>query len=127
MLLIPKLKNLLFARNDGFAGTNACASAAVNACIGIDVIDVAFADSADGTFRETCAASDADVCDYVSHSSSDFVFVDLVNCFVSAKLRLFLILTRCFAKKLQAERARQCISGSFVLSDIRFFKPISML
>lgn len=59
----------LFAGDDSFAGANRSASAAVDAGIGVDVIDVAFRDSAHGAFGEAGAASDTFVGDYVSHCS----------------------------------------------------------
>ena len=59
----------LFAGDDSFAGANRCASTAVDAGIGIDVIDFAFRDSFNGTFGKTSATSNTFVGDYVSHSS----------------------------------------------------------
>ena len=41
----------------------------VDAGIGVDVINVAFRDSADGAVGEASAASDTFVSNYVSHSS----------------------------------------------------------
>ena len=58
----------LFAGDDCFAGANRCAGTAVDAGVGIDVVDVAFRDSANGAFGEAGAASNAAVSDYVSHS-----------------------------------------------------------
>ena len=56
-------------RKDSFAGANFSARTAFDAGIGVDVIDVAFRDSANGAFREASAASDTFVSNYVSHSS----------------------------------------------------------
>lgn len=57
----------LFAGDDSFAGANRSASAAIDAGVGIDVVDVAFRDSANGALGKTCAASYAFVGDYVCH------------------------------------------------------------
>lgn len=62
----------LFAGDDSLAGANLCAAAALDASIGIDVIDVAFRDSLYGTYGETSAASNALISDYVSHDSLSF-------------------------------------------------------
>jgi len=59
----------LFAGDDSFAGAYRSTCAAVDAGIGVDVINVAFRDSADGAFGEASAASDTFVSNYVSHSS----------------------------------------------------------
>lgn len=58
----------LFAGVDCVVGANRCAGTAVDAGIGIDVIDVAFRNSAHGAFGKTGAASYACISDYVSHS-----------------------------------------------------------
>lgn len=59
---------LLFAGDDSFTGAYGCAGAAVDAGIGIDVVDVAFRDSFYGTNGETSAASDAFVSNNVCHN-----------------------------------------------------------
>lgn len=50
---VPKL----FAGDDSVVGAYTCASAAVDANVGIDYIDVAFRDSAGGAFGQASAAS----------------------------------------------------------------------
>ena len=54
--------------HDCFVRASASASTATNAGIGIDDIDVAFRDSAHRAFINASAASNAAVCDFVSHS-----------------------------------------------------------
>ena len=61
--------NKLFAGDDSLAGAYRSAGTAIDAGVGIDVIDVAFRDSANRTFGEASAASDTVVSDYVSHCS----------------------------------------------------------
>ena len=57
----------LFAGDDCLGRAYRCAGAAVDAGIGVDVVDVAFRDGAHGAFGEAGAASDTFVGDYVSH------------------------------------------------------------
>ena len=80
---------LLFAGDNSFAGANRSASATVDAGIGVDVIDVAFRDGANGAFGETCAASNTFVGDYVSHCSVNFKNLRNYVLFVGANLHLF--------------------------------------
>jgi hypothetical protein len=54
--------------NDCFVRASAGASAATNAGVRVDDIDVAFRNSAHWAFVDTCAASNAAVCDFVSHN-----------------------------------------------------------
>ena len=54
--------------NDCFVRASAGASAATNAGIRVDDIDVAFRNSAHGAFVNASAASNAAVCDFVSHN-----------------------------------------------------------
>lgn len=65
--VLRSLVNELFAGDDSVVGANRSASAAVDACVGIDVIDIAFGDSFNGTFGQTGAASNAFVSNNVSH------------------------------------------------------------
>ena len=58
---------LLFAGDDSFTGAYGCAGAAVDAGIGIDVVDVAFGDGAHRAFGLAGAASHTVVGYYVSH------------------------------------------------------------
>ena len=58
---------LLFAGDDCFAGANFCARTALDAGVGIDVVDVAFRDSVNGANGLAGAASHARVSDNVSH------------------------------------------------------------
>jgi hypothetical protein len=69
--------------NDCFVRASAGASAATNAGIRVDDIDVAFRNSAHGAFVNTCAASNAAVCDFVSHNVFNFEFS---LCFRAAKI-----------------------------------------
>lgn len=63
---------LLFAGDDCLRGANFSASATFDASIGIDYIDVAFRDCFNGAVGEASAASNAFVCNYVSHCSKVF-------------------------------------------------------
>ena len=63
----------LFAGDDCFAGACLCTRTAVDAGIGVDVVDVALRDSAHGANGEAGAASDTRVGDYVSHSCQCFI------------------------------------------------------
>lgn len=54
---------------DSTGGANLGATAAFDAGVGVDVVDLAFGDSANGAYGQAGAASNADVGDYVSHSS----------------------------------------------------------
>ena len=58
----------LFAGDDSLVGANAGASTAIDACIGIDVVDFAFRDSAYGALGQSCAACYAAVGNYICHS-----------------------------------------------------------
>ena len=55
-------------RKDSFAGANFSAGTALDASVGIDVIDIAFADSFYGANGQTGAASHTFVGDYVCHN-----------------------------------------------------------
>ena len=54
--------------NDCFVRASAGASAATNAGVRVDDIDVAFRNSAHRAFVNASAASNAAVCDFVSHN-----------------------------------------------------------
>jgi hypothetical protein len=71
-LLLMQFHFFQLVFNDCFVGASAGASAATNAGVRIDDIDVAFRNSAHWAFVNTCAASNAAVCDFVSHN--DFRF-----------------------------------------------------
>ncbi len=58
----------LFSGLDGTAGAFTGASAAIETHVGVDFVDVAFADSACGADGLACSTSDAAVSNYVSHS-----------------------------------------------------------
>ena len=58
--------------NDCFVRASAGASAATNASVRIDDIDVAFRNSAHRAFVNASAASNAAVCDFVSHNVFNF-------------------------------------------------------
>lgn len=64
---------VLFAGVDSVVGANACASAAIDAGIGVDVIDFAFRDSAYGALGEAGAACYTCVGNYVCHNCN-FLF-----------------------------------------------------
>ena len=53
---------------DGTAGASVSASATLGALVGVDAVDVALGDSANGAFVDTCAASNTIFTNYVSHS-----------------------------------------------------------
>ena len=57
----------LLAFDDSFGGATRCAGTAADAGVRIDVVDFAFADSANGAFGEASAASNALVGNNVSH------------------------------------------------------------
>ena len=57
----------LFAGNDSTAGANLSAAAALDASVGIDVVDVTFRDSLNGANGHTCATSHARISNNVSH------------------------------------------------------------
>ena len=61
------LSDCLFARDDSFAGANFCTRTALNASVGINVIDIAFRNSLYRANGQASAASNAFVSDYVSH------------------------------------------------------------
>ena len=69
---------------DSSGGAYLGTAAAFDAGVGIDVIDITLADSFNGAYGLTCAASHADVCNYVSHSGLMLCFV--VNNYVSSDL-----------------------------------------
>ena len=63
-------------------GANVCASAAVDAGVGSDSIDFAFADGGSGTFVDASAAGNAIVRDNVSHCDKNlksYVYVMYVG------------------------------------------------
>lgn len=84
------IRSGLFAGDDSFAGANFSASAALDARVGIDYIDVAFRDSFNGAVGQAGAASDAFVGNYVSHCSS-FIYDEnnVVPVLQSANLYIF--------------------------------------
>ena len=55
------------ASDDGAGGASVHAGTTVDASILVDLVDVAFADSADGALVDAAAAGNADVSDFVSH------------------------------------------------------------
>ena len=69
--------------NDCFVRASAGASAATNAGVRIDDIDVAFRNGAHRAFVNASAASNAAVCDFVSHNVFNFEFS---LCFRAAKI-----------------------------------------
>ena len=58
---------LLFAGDDSLGGAHGSAGTAIDAFVGIDVVDFAFGDSFNGAFGQAGAASHAGIGDYVSH------------------------------------------------------------
>lgn len=71
--VLRSLVNELFAGDDSVVGANGSASAAVDACVGIDVIDITCADCvyrADTLASATCHTV---VSNYVCHNSYSFV------------------------------------------------------
>ncbi len=59
--------SVLFSGDDSLAGAYFSTAAALDAGIGIDVIDIALRDSLNGAYGETCAAGNTLVGNYVSH------------------------------------------------------------
>ena len=55
-------------QTDGAGGASVCTSAALGAFVGVDAVDIAFRDGANGTFVNASAASNAVFTNYVSHS-----------------------------------------------------------
>lgn len=87
-MMCNKVRCVSLARNDSFAGANFRARTALDAFVGIDVVDVAFRNCFNGANGEAGAASNAFVSDYVSHS---FVrFLDVITNEYDAKVRVFL-------------------------------------
>lgn len=70
-----------------FGGTSSSACAALGASFGIDVVDIAFGDSANGAFVNTRTASNAVVTNYISHFNSVLIRVSMK--FVRAKVEFF--------------------------------------
>ena len=66
----------LFAGDDSVAGANFCAWTALDAGIGIDVVDVAFRDSVNGTNGLASATSHARVGNNVSHDRLILVWLE---------------------------------------------------
>ena len=58
----------LFIQSDSFARASACASATLDAFIGIDFVDVTFGDGTDGALIHAGTASSTFVRNFVSHS-----------------------------------------------------------
>jgi hypothetical protein len=58
--------------NDGIVRASTSAGAATNALIGINDIDATFGNSAHRAFIDASAASDAFVCNFVSHNVFNF-------------------------------------------------------
>jgi hypothetical protein len=67
-LLLMQFHFFQLVFNDCFVGASAGASAATNAGVRVDDIDVAFRNSAHRAFVDTCAASNAGISDFVSHN-----------------------------------------------------------
>lgn len=65
---------ILFAGDDCFAGAYFSARAAIDASIGVDVIDIAFRDSLYGANGKTGTASYTRISNYVSHSFEIFKY-----------------------------------------------------
>ena len=53
---------------DSATGTSVGTGAALGALIGVDAVDVALRDCANGTFVDTCATGNTVIANYVSHS-----------------------------------------------------------
>lgn len=68
-LIFLRFRFGLFAGDDGIAGANFSARTALDAGVGIDVVDVAFGDSFNGTYGLAGATSHAGIGNYVSHCS----------------------------------------------------------
>ena len=66
------LLNCGLAEADSARGASVSAGATLGALVGIDAVDVAFRDSANGTFVDASAASNAVFTNYVSHNGRMF-------------------------------------------------------
>lgn len=64
------LRRLTF--DDGAGGASVCAGAAANACILVNLVDVALGDCSNGAFASASATGNASVGDFVSHFVSVF-------------------------------------------------------
>ena len=77
---------------DSTGGASVGASAAINAFIGIDFVDIAFRDSVGGTFAHASAASNTIIANNVSHSFEFKKLILIVS--VSGKSTAFLFLDK---------------------------------
>ena len=88
---------VLFTGLDSLAGANACTSTAVNALVGIDNIDIAGRDSLYRAFVDAGTASDARICNFVSHCLKVFmnkVFAKVINFFNFATFAGYFIISK---------------------------------
>lgn len=70
---------------DSARGANVCACAAVDACVGVDAVDVALANGFSRALGLAGSASHAVVADNVSHNSLDFL--KFLLCYVCNSVR----------------------------------------
>lgn len=117
---------VLFAGVDSVVGANACASAAIDAGIGVDVIDFAFRDSAYGALGEAGAACYTCVGNYVCHNCN-FLFgknIYVVVCW--CKFNSFF----CISQSLTAKIACQCrvaALATYALVRYAMVRPVNGL
>lgn len=67
LISLTKCRKGLFSRNDCFAGASFSTSTALDASIGVNLVDIAFRDSFNRTNGETCSTSYTVISNYVSH------------------------------------------------------------
>ncbi len=67
MISCAVISRELFAGDNCLAGANFCTATALDAGVGIDVVDIALRDSLYRANRHTSATSNARIGDYVSH------------------------------------------------------------
>ena len=78
-ILFSVLCRVLLAGSDSTGGASVSASAAVEAGVGIDRIDVAFLDGIGGTYALASTTSYAAVRNYISHSSVKILSDVVIN------------------------------------------------
>ena len=93
-LCVRSSKRLTF--RDSIARANLCAATAIDASIGVDVIDIAFADRISRTYALACSACHAVVANYISHNSNVFYLFINYSFFCCANLKVNLQIDKHF-------------------------------
>ena len=71
---IPSLRLCFLGQADSAGGASVSARATLSALVGVDAVDIAFGDSANGAFIDASAACYTVFANYVSHSSLNLEF-----------------------------------------------------